>query len=449
MGFFMTFWIIVSIICILISILFYLSITQDTPNLVPNSDLEVYKDQLVNVERDLARGIITEDEAERIRAEISRRILELDKRKQRSLEKETKVTGLIFSIVFLLIFIAGGSFLYQKFGAPGYENLSQSQRIKNANELLSKRATQEQLLELRLVEKSLITPEGNYGELVKKLRQKVSERPNDLEGLKLLTGIEAKIGNTDEAVKAQRQFLQLLGDKASDLDHFNYADLLINQVEGVVSPEAEKALQAALEINPENGGAKYYIGLMLAQNDRPDLALRVWKQLLRAGELDAPWIPLIRNDIERLAVLAGDTKFELPPIDSTPGPTAEDIENASQMNDEERQEMIKGMVSRLSERLSTEGGSPNEWARLINAYGVLGGPSPPSKLAVTLASSNSSSSFVFFAIVPKRLCRYESDLSTSPSLSISLSFRSSKSIAASLSSILSTASFKYLLNDFK
>jgi len=368
----MTFWIIVSIICILISILFYLSITQDTPNLVPNSDLEVYKDQLVNVERDLARGIITEDEAERIRAEISRRILELDKRKQRSLEKETKVTGLIFSIVILLIFIAGGSFLYQKFGAPGYENLSQSQRIKNANELLSKRATQEQLLELRLVEKSLITPEGNYGELVKKLRQKVSERPNDLEGLKLLTGIEAKIGNTDEAVKAQRQFLQLLGDKASDLDHFNYADLLINQVEGVVSPEAEKALQAALEINPENGGAKYYIGLMLAQNDRPDLALRVWKQLLRADELDAPWIPLIRNDIERLAVLAGDTKFELPPIDSTPGPTAEDIENASQMNDEERQEMIKGMVSRLSERLSTEGGSPNEWARLINAYGVLG-----------------------------------------------------------------------------
>ena len=71
MGFFMTFWIIVSIICILISILFYLSITQDTPNLAPNSDLEVYKDQLINVERDLSRGIITADEAERIRAEVS------------------------------------------------------------------------------------------------------------------------------------------------------------------------------------------------------------------------------------------------------------------------------------------------------------------------------------------------------------------------------------------
>ena len=42
------------------------------------------------------------------------------------------------------------------------------------------------------------------------------------------------------------------------------------------------------------------------------------------------------------------------------------------MSEGERKEMIKGMVSRLSERLSTEGGSPNEWARLINALGILG-----------------------------------------------------------------------------
>ena len=60
---------------------------------------------------------------------------------------------------------------------------------------------------------------------------------------------------------------------------------MINQVDGIVSPEAEKALRAALKINPENGGAKYYIGLMLAQNDRPDLALRLWKQLLKTDNL--------------------------------------------------------------------------------------------------------------------------------------------------------------------
>ena len=368
----MIFWVTTFLICALISIFFYRTITQEAPDIIPNSDLEVYKDQLLNIDKELSRGIIAIDEAERIKAEVSRRILELGKRKQFVLKKETKVSGLIFSTIFLIILIVGGSFIYQEFGAPGYANISQSQRIKNANELLKGRATQEKLLQDRGSQQNFKTPEGNYGELVKKLRQKVAERPTDLEGLKLLAGIEAKIGNIDEAVKAQQQFLKVLGDSASDLDFFNYADLLINQVDGVVSPESEKALRSALRINPQNGGAMYYIGLMLAQNDRPDLALRLWKQLLKSENLEAPWIPLIRDDIERLAVLAGDTKFKSPLIELTPGPTAEDVDIASKMRNEERQGMIRGMVSRLSERLSTDGGSPNEWARLINALGVLG-----------------------------------------------------------------------------
>jgi cytochrome c-type biogenesis protein CcmH len=34
--------------------------------------------------------------------------------------------------------------------------------------------------------------------------------------------------------------------------------------------------------------------------------------------------------------------------------------------------MIRGMVTGLSERLATEGGTAEEWARLIRALGVLG-----------------------------------------------------------------------------
>ena len=36
--------------------------------------------------------------------------------------------------------------------------------------------------------------------------------------------------------------------------------------------------------------------------------------------------------------------------------------------------MIEGMVARLESRLATEGGTTEEWARLIRAYGVLGRP---------------------------------------------------------------------------
>ena len=42
------------------------------------------------------------------------------------------------------------------------------------------------------------------------------------------------------------------------------------------------------------------------------------------------------------------------------------------MTEEDRQDMIRGMVANLSERLATQGGTAPEWARLITAYGVLG-----------------------------------------------------------------------------
>ena len=43
-------------------------------------------------------------------------------------------------------------------------------------------------------------------------------------------------------------------------------------------------------------------------------------------------------------------------------------------------EMIRGMVGGLSDRLATEGGPPQDWARLITSLGVLG--QQPQALAV-------------------------------------------------------------------
>ncbi|MGR3721169.1 MAG: c-type cytochrome biogenesis protein CcmI, partial [Paracoccus sp. (in: a-proteobacteria)] len=42
------------------------------------------------------------------------------------------------------------------------------------------------------------------------------------------------------------------------------------------------------------------------------------------------------------------------------------------MTPEQRREMIGGMVSQLEARLAEQGGSPEEWARLITSLTVLG-----------------------------------------------------------------------------
>ena len=66
------------------------------------------------------------------------------------------------------------------------------------------------------------------------------------------------------------------------------------------------------------------------------------------------------------------TSVGRPLENSPPGPSAGDVAAAEDMSDEDRQEMIRGMVEGLAERLSSEGGTAEEWARLITALGVLG-----------------------------------------------------------------------------
>ena len=61
--------------------------------------------------------------------------------------------------------------------------------------------------------------------------------------------------------------------------------------------------------------------------------------------------------------------FTLP--DAAPGPDADAIAAAQDMTPEDRQAMIEGMVAQLGNRLATEGGTVEDWARLISSLATL------------------------------------------------------------------------------
>lgn len=89
--------------------------------------------------------------------------------------------------------------------------------------------------------------------------------------------------------------------------------------------------------------------------------------MLEEGPEDAPWIPSIRAQIGAVAEAAGLTRET-----ALNGPDAAAIAAAGDMSEGERNEMIRNMVAGLASRLATEGGSAQEWAQLITAYGTLG-----------------------------------------------------------------------------
>ena len=340
-------------------------------------DLRVYRDQLTEVERDLERGVLSGADATRVRTEVSRRILAADTERRVDSDLVSGAPKALALVITLIL--AGGSFALYKgigpitgLGAPGYGDLALVERIAYADELRKTRPSQAEAEASLPAQAPIAEFNADYLRLVQTLRDTVVERPDDIQGHVLLAQNESNLGNFSAAYQAQGRILDLKGDQSTVQDLTDYMDLLVLAAGGYVSPEAEKAARVILARSPDNGIARYYMGLMMAQTGRPDLAFRVWDRQLRTGPEDALWIAPILAQIPEVAQRAG-VNYQIPAIGSakTKGPTSEDIESAGNMTGADRIEMIEGMVAGLSDRLATDGGPPEEWAQLIGALGVL------------------------------------------------------------------------------
>jgi len=369
------FWIATGVLALAMAGLLVMALLRGQRNTGPAEafDVQVYRDQLTEVDRDLQRGVISDEDAERLRTEISRRILSADAKATISGPggDQPRTLGLAVSALMATMVVGGGFWLYAQLGAPGYGDLGLASRMEIAEAARENRPAQaEAETQLPVGQNPDVQPE--YSDLVQRLRGAVAERPGDVQGHVLLARSEAALGNYVAAYSAQERVVSLKGERATGSDYADLADMMVLAAGGYVSPEAERVLETALTRDPQNGVAQYYMGLMLAQTGRPDIAFRLWDRLVRQSRADDAWVPPIMAQIEDMAFRAGISDYQVPRIAGVSGPTADDMEAAGEMSEEDRQEMIRGMVSQLSDRLANEGGPPEDWARLITSLAVLG-----------------------------------------------------------------------------
>ena len=373
----MEFWIATGAFSALVVLVLMVALMRPRRAAVPAAayDVQVYRDQLREVEKDVARGILTEDDAARARTEVSRRLLDADRALQQAQAGKIRASAMDRVILGagLAATVAGAFALYMQIGAPGYPDLPIATRIEMVEQARATRPGQDEA-ETQVPFREGLPPDPRREDLVAQLRTVLEQRPADVQGLTLLATNEAALGNFSAARVAQQQLIDLLGDEASGFHHVDLAEMMILAAGGYVSPEAEAALVRGLQLEPRNGTARYYAGLMFAQQGRPDRAFPIWRNLLADSTADAPWLEPILLQIEEVAFLAGvETSLaELPQPRAPRGPTAADIATAQDMAPEDQQAMIEGMVAGLADRLATDGGPPEDWARLIGAQIVLG-----------------------------------------------------------------------------
>jgi cytochrome c-type biogenesis protein CcmH len=306
------------------------------------SDLLVYKDQLQEIDRDRAAGLIGETEAEAARLEISRRLLAAADAKPAG-ESEAPVASAApllrrraAAVAALVILPLGPTGLYMALGSPDVPAQPAFARVK--------------------------TPQGHetIATLVGRVEEHLARNPGDGAGWELIAPVYMRLGRFGDAVEARRKALALNGMSA--VREADLGEALAAAANGVVTAEAKQAFEQALAEDAHEAKARYFLGLAAEQDGNSDQAASTWRALLAEAPADAPWAAFVR---EALARVSGAPVAE-------PGPSASDVAAAASMSDEERREMVRGMVARLADRLRDNGTDVEGWLRLVRAYVVLG-----------------------------------------------------------------------------
>ena len=254
----MAFWLTTIVLTLIVAGLFALALLRrdEKSNDKADYDLRVYRDQLSEVERDLERGVLSAEDANRVRTEISRRILAADA-ERREIDDNTSGAPKLLAGGIAAALAVGSFALYSGLGAPGYGDLALAERIAFAENLRETRPTQAEA-EASIPEQPAPAEfSEDYLRLVQTLRNTVVQRPDDIQGHALLAQNESNLGNFVAAYTAQARLIELKGEEATVQDLTDYADLLVLAAGGYVSPEAEQAVSVVLNTDPQNGIARY------------------------------------------------------------------------------------------------------------------------------------------------------------------------------------------------
>ena len=328
-------------------------------------DQAVYRDQLHELDRDIARGLITPAEANTARLEVQRRLLAADRIPVAA--PRLSRSPLLAAIVFLII-AAGSVSGYLWLGAPGLPDEPYSARG---------------------AELAANDGQSSLRQATAALAAKLKQNPQNAQGWLLYGRSLAMLNQWDQAEDAYRHAIDL-GQTGPDVlgDH---AEIMVMQAGGTVTPAAEAAFQKLLKADPGSGMARYYLAIAAMQAGEPRRAIDGLQALLAELPADSPLRPQLGEKVAAAAQAAGIPVPQLakgaPPAPgpgsgptagsntgSAGGPDAKAVADAANMSDDQRTAMIRGMVANLAAKQQADPSNLDGWLRLGRAYTVLHEP---------------------------------------------------------------------------
>ncbi len=287
-------------------------------------EADFYRAQLDEIERDVSRGALPAAEAASARAETARRLIAASAPGERSAPAEGALGRRRAAAVVILVLVPAVALgVYLTLGAPDLPDAPLASRSFDP-----------------------ATPEG-LRFAIAKVESVLAAHPDDARGWRVIAPVYMRLGRFADAAGAYQRSIELEGD--SGALEADLGEARLAAANGVVDAGARAAFEKALQMTPGLPKARFYLAYAAEQAGDPKTALAVYRELAPQAKGSATWVLGLES---RLAALDGEKARE-------PQFTAD------------QQKTIQGMVVGLASRLASQGGSADQWARLIRAYSVL------------------------------------------------------------------------------
>lgn len=236
--------------------------TKTDPSGEKEANIAVYRDQISELETDLANGIVSREQFDQDRDEIERRLLE-DVTSSRAVSKPLMSAkegrGAVYAIALALPILAVAFYLRigNPYAAPTMARAPAPAMSPTANEEFPQQRI-----------------EANVASLAKRLEQ----NPNDFDGWKMLARSYTSLGKYREASEAYAKATALKSDDPDLLA--DYAFSLAMAGGQKLQGKPVQIINKALEIDPNNPKALELAGSAAFEANDYKRAIEYWQKLL-------------------------------------------------------------------------------------------------------------------------------------------------------------------------
>ena len=250
-------------------------------------DRAVYRDQLTELDRDIARGLLADSEVAGVRLELQRRLLAVAE--DPTVPSRPRNNRALAAV--LAVMVTGSALaLYLTIGTPGLPDVPFASRRDLAPQDPARTA------ELR--------------KLADELQARLQKDGGNQEGWLLLARTAAGLDQWPRAAEAYHHALQQGAQGAETLSA--YGESLVMGAAGMVTPTALEAFQAALTQDHNFPIARYYLALADAQAGRAQAAIAAWTALIAELPPGASARAILAQRISETAAAAGLPQPALP-----------------------------------------------------------------------------------------------------------------------------------------